>query len=193
MDAATRDRSGLASRLRIGIAGRLLLAFSAVAALVLSANFIALEGMSTSRTTTITRYKARPQQTPIAPVPVIEKAPAPVAPVVAPQQNVAAAAEALTRGLAVMTQAVQFRVEKHSPASDEEWRRSISELDHSVTAFRAEADTPAEQPVLKRLATDIRALEQQAATSFSLPMAVDPSGTNTSSTLKISALACASP
>ena len=99
MDAATRERPGLATRLRIGIAGRLLLAFSAVAALVLSANFIALEGMSTSSTTTITRYELRPAQTPIASAPRIDKAPAPVIATVAPQRNVAAAADTLTGGL----------------------------------------------------------------------------------------------
>ena len=160
MDAATRERPGLATRLRIGIAGRLLLAFSAVAALVLSANFIALEGMSTSSTTTITRYELRPAQTPIASAPRIDKAPAPVIATVAPQRNVAAAADTLTGGLANMTQAVQFRIEKHSPASDEEWHSSISELDRSFAAFRLEANTPTEQPVLKRLAADIRAFEQ---------------------------------
>jgi hypothetical protein len=64
-----RERPGIATRLRIGIAGRLMLAFSAVAALVLFANFIALQGISTARTTTITRYEPRPQQTSLAPHP----------------------------------------------------------------------------------------------------------------------------
>lgn len=157
MNAATRERPGLATRLRIGIAGRLLLAFSAVAALVLSANFIALEGMSTSRITTITRYEPRPQQSPIASAPHIEKAPASVA----TPHNIAAAADTLTGGLATMAQAVQFRIEKLSPAADAEWRRSISELDHSFAAFRLEANTPAEQPVLRLLAANIQALEQR--------------------------------
>jgi diguanylate cyclase (GGDEF)-like protein len=161
MHDATRERAGWATRLRIGIAGRLLLAFSAVAALVLSANFIALEGMSTSSTTTITRYEARPQQTASVAAPRIEKEPAPVIRAAAPAHNVAAAADALTGGIANINQAVQFRIEKHSPASDEEWRRSISELDRSFAAFRIEGDMPAEQAVLKRLAADIRSFEQQ--------------------------------
>ena len=155
-----RERPGIATRLRIGIAGRLLLAFSAVAALVLLANFIALHGISTARTTTITRYEPRPQQTSIAPAPVIETVPAPIRVPVVPPHNVAEAADALTGSVTAMTQALQFRIETHSSSSEDEWRRSMSELDRGVATFRVEADIPAEQPVLKHLAADIRTFEQ---------------------------------
>jgi diguanylate cyclase (GGDEF)-like protein len=166
---AHRARQGMVSGLRIGIAGRLLLAFSAVAALVLSANFIVLEGISTARTTIITHYDRRPEQSSIAVASVIERAPPPVAvPVPVPQHNVAAAADALTSSLTAMTQATQFRIETHSASAEEEWRRSVNDLDRSVATFHAEAETPAAQPGLKRLAADIRAFEQRSISVIAL-------------------------
>jgi len=158
IEFSLRERPGIATRLRIGIAGRLLLAFSAVASLVLLANFIALQGISTARTTTITRYEPQPRQT-SAPAPSMEKVPPPPRPVVA-SHNVAGAADALTGSVTAMTQALQFRIETHSVSSDDEWRRSMSELDRGVAAFRVEADIPAQQPVLRHLAADIRTFEQ---------------------------------
>ncbi len=140
---------------RIGIAGRLLLAFSAVAALVLSANFMALEGISTARTTTITRDEPRREQTPVF------ASPPAMAPVLVPQHDVAAAADALTSSLTAMTQAMQFRIETHSASSEDEWHRSVSDLDRSVAAFRAEIELPAEHAVSKRLTADIRAFEER--------------------------------
>lgn len=110
MRPAVRERRRLATGLRIGIAGRLLFAFSAVAGLVLFANFIALPGISTARTTTITRYEPRPQQTSIAPAPGMDKAPAPRVPLAVPAHNVAGAAAALTGSVTAMTQALQFRI-----------------------------------------------------------------------------------
>jgi hypothetical protein len=81
-------------------------------------------------------------------------------PVVVPAHDVAGAADALTGSVTAMTQALQFRIETHSASAEDEWRRSMSELDRGVARFRAEADIPAEQPVLKHLAADIRTFEQ---------------------------------
>jgi diguanylate cyclase (GGDEF)-like protein len=161
MRIAVREQRRLAGPRRIGIAGRLLLAFSAVAALVLFANFIALQGISTARTTTITHYEPQAQQTSLAPVPGMDKALARRVPVVVPAQDVAGVADALTGSITAMTQALQFRIENHSTSSEDEWRRSMSELDRSVAALRVQADIPAEQPALKHLAADIKTFERR--------------------------------
>ena len=80
--------------------------------------------------------------------------------VAVPAHNVAGAADALAGSVTAMTQALQFRIETHSASAEDEWRRSMSELDRGVATFRVEADIPAEQPVLKHLAADIRTFEQ---------------------------------
>jgi diguanylate cyclase (GGDEF)-like protein len=139
--AAIRARWGvlrqhLRQHLRLGITARLAAAFIGVAALIVTANVIVVQGVLVERTTEISR--------PLVPAPValppVAPAPRPVAePAPKPVERREINSDGLLAALDQYVRAVQDRVKGSSEQAVTEYQRSAQDLDRTSMWFAAQA------------------------------------------------------
>jgi hypothetical protein len=131
-------KTALSDRLRLGIGARLGIAFAAVAALVLAANFIVEQGVLIERTTEITRTLPAPaapaKATAIVPPPSVALVP----PVVTPVHRMVTS-DALLHALDRFDEAVLERVAANSESANAKYQRAIVDMNRAAIAFMTTA------------------------------------------------------
>src|ERR1019366_7137631 len=131
-------KTALNDRLRLGIGARLGIAFAAVGALVLAANFIVEKGVLIERTTKITRTVPPPAA---PPTPIVMMPPPSVAPVPAvvtpPRRTVTSDALLLT--LDRCDEAVLERVAANTEQANAKYQRTIVNMNRAANAFMTTA------------------------------------------------------
>ena len=129
-------RQHLRFDLRLGIAARLATAFIGVAALIVAANVIVVQGVIVERTTQISQPAL-----PVAPPPVVVPAPLPVVaqPAPKPVERREISSDAMLAALDRYARAVQDRVKSSSDQSVEDYQRSAKDLDQATMWFTAQA------------------------------------------------------
>jgi diguanylate cyclase (GGDEF)-like protein len=131
-------KTALNGRLRLGIGARLGIAFAAVGALVLAANFIVEKGVLIERTTNITRTlpPADGAPTPIVMMPAPSVAPTPAI-VIPPRQTFTSGALLLTRDR--FDEAVLERVAANSEPADAKYRLAAADMNRAANVFMTTA------------------------------------------------------
>jgi hypothetical protein len=133
-----RYKTALNDRLRLGIGARLGIAFAAVGALVLAANFIVEKGVLIERTTKITRTVPPPAA---PPTPIVMMPPPSVAPVptVVTRARQTVTSDALLLTLDRFDEAVLERVAANTEQANAKYQRAIVDMNRAANAFMTTA------------------------------------------------------
>lgn len=131
-------KTALNDRLRLGIGARLGIAFAAVGALVLAANFIVEKGVLIERTTKITRTVPPPAAPPTPIVTMPPPSVAPVPAVVTPARQTVTS-DALLLKLDRFDEAVLERVAANTEQANAKYQRAIVDMNRAANAFMTTA------------------------------------------------------
>jgi diguanylate cyclase (GGDEF)-like protein len=134
-----RCNAAFSERLRLGIGARLGIAFAAVAALVLAANFIVEQGVLVERTTEIIHIVPPPAAAPAKPPAIVPPASvAPVPAVAAPLHRIVTS-DALLLALDRFDEAVLHRVAANNESANAMYQRATVDADRAASAFMTKA------------------------------------------------------